>query len=489
MINVAKLSPLLTEENSQPIVEAYHQIRSKYLMQSSLGYSAPAAPLTDSHGFFQQAEAQALTERHGGFDKLFYTLIRDIVEDPDYALKKDPKVYKRMLRDPQIYYCLMVRKAATKGLPWTVVPPEEFAKDKIALKLAKQAENRIRRIPRFRELLDNILEAMLPGLSVNELVWRYDKEANEYIVDKHFPMEKDRFVFDRDGNLRLKQPMATFAGKRVPNYKFVTHTFNMSDGAWAFPEEAGYVYFGKGLADTPLYHYFYFKITALRFLLKGLERYGHPFKVFYTGAQNQALTTRLHEIMTALANDSVVSIPGKKGETNVDIAKGNPASRIFMTFVEYIDRLITRAILGQELMTEVPVTGARAAAQIHQSVFASIVETDKDLLQDTLNSSLLQYDAILNTPNIPERLRPVFRFKKGTLADAAQFLTAVQSAISLGITISEAQVRELTGFRKPVDEDDFLMQPVQQLQGTNQKSLAVDDAIGPKSETTTARTQ
>jgi phage gp29-like protein len=450
------------------IMEAYTQIREGFLRYASATANtlSSGVPTADKNGFITRGGPfdTALTSRVGGFDKLFDTLVNGIVDDPDYAMKKDWRIYERIGRDPQIFYCLMVRKAATAGLPWTVMPPTGYERDPYALKFAQAAEMRIRKIPRLSSLLGNLLEALLAGLAVCELVWEVD-ESGYYVVRRHYPMNKDRFKFTNTGALRLLQPNSPNDGKPVPDYKFIVHTYSVADGSWKEPGNSGYVYFGRGLADTPLYHYFYFKTLALKYYLQSLERYGNPTKLIWSGGQNPELATKLTEVMLALKNDSVINIPGKKGEVDVEIVKSPVSAQLFSYFIEYVDRLITRAILGQDLMTEnISSTGSRAASQVHKSVFGWIAEEDKNALQQTLNETIMTFDAELNTPNLKKEMRPVLTFKQGAVEDAAMYLQSVQLAQNLGLDISLSQLRERTGLREPVDANDVLPNIAQQQQ-------------------------
>lgn len=455
----------LLADNNNAILENYQQIRSRFRQRAD-GVSGPVgSPVTDRHGFFLHRE-NSLTERTAGLDKLFYTLIHGIVDDPDYAVRKDAAVYERMMRDPQIYYCLMVRKAAVSCLPWIVKPKPALAQDETAKRIALACEKRLQQIPRFSELLDNIMDALLPGMSLNEVVWKLSQKG-EYVVKNHFPVNKDRIKFDKNGELYLLSPQAPTYGKRVPPYKFIRHTFNTTDGSWKKPETAGYAFYGRGLADTPLYHYFHFKMIALKYFMKELERYGMPFKILYTGPQNAQLADKVHEIMLALKNDAVVTIPGKKGEVNVDVAKVASSRNVFETFIAYVDRLITKTVLGQELMTEMPGIGSYAAAQVHQSVFGLINTRDKMQLKDTLNRSLLAFDAQLNTPNLAPEYIPEFGFKKSAIEDTAQFLETVMMAGRLGLAVSEEQVREYTGLRAPAEGETAIVFPQQETEEIN----------------------
>lgn len=446
---------LLKDHNQ--VLQNYEQIRARYRSRAEGTNDSISPPLTDSHGFYLNRGNQ-LGERTAGLDKLFYTLINGIVEDPDFAVRKDSAIYERMMRDPQIYYCLMVRKAAVSSVPWTIKPKAALAQDPMAKRIALACEQRMQQIPRFSELIDNMMDALLPGMSLNEIVWKLSSKGS-YVIKDHFPINKDRIKFDKDGGLYLLSPQDPTYGKKVPPYKFIRHTFNTTDGSWRRPETVGYAFYGKGLADTPLYHYFHFKMIALKYFMKELERYGMPFKILYTGPQNTALAEKLHTIMLALKNDAVVNIPGKKGDVNVDVAKVASSRNVFGTFIDYVDRLITKTILGQELMTEMPTTGSYAAAQVHQSVFGLINTRDKMQLKDSVTRSLIAYDAQLNTPSLADEYIPEFGFKKSSIEDTASFLQTVLLATKLGIAISEDQVREFTGLRAPAEGEAVVTPP------------------------------
>ncbi len=182
---------------------------------------------------------------------------------------------------------------------------------------------------------------------------------------------------------------------------------------------------------------------------------------FYLKYNKKFIASRI-AIMLALKNDAVVSIPGKKGDVNVDIAKVASSKNVFGTFIDYVDRLITKTVLGQELMTEMPGIGSYAAAQVHQSVFGLINTRDKTQIKDSMNRSLITYDAQLNTPSLAEEYIPEFGFKKSSIEDTAGFLQTVLLATKLGIAVSEDQVREFTGLRAPA-EGEAVVTPLQDM--------------------------
>jgi len=85
-----------------------------------------------------------------------------------------------------------------------------------------------------------------------------------------------------------------------------------------------------------------------------------------------------------------------------------------------------------------------------------------------LNESLMRYDAELNTPQVPEEFRPVFRFKKSMdLAAATGFFQTASAVQSLGLSISGRQVRKMTGIKEPENDEEAIMpgpSPEEQMQ-------------------------
>lgn len=462
------------------LIEHYDSIRSRYQRRTMPSVNTNQSALSHGGGFYKQSDvANLLGERYADFEKLFAVLVDGMVDDPDYAKQKDSRIYERMRRDPQIFYCLQVRVASTANAAWTIRPRTELAQDKQALEIASAVEDRFRRIPRLAELFTNMLEALLPGLSINELVWQY-KPADGYVISDHYPVSKDRMKFDRNGNMYLLQPKEPNKGIRVPPYKFIKHLYRTRDGSWERPRQAGYAIYGQGLADTPLYHYFYFKVTALRYMMRALERHGLPFKIYYTGNDADAvLSKKLDTILAALQNDSVVGIPGKKGDTDVDVIRTPSAINHFIEFIKYVDTLITRTILGQELMTEMPGgVNNGAAASVQRTVFGEISSIDRQQLAETITSTILEYDRVLNYPNLDVRYKPKFQFRSPLAADATQFLTTVQAAINLGLDVSEEQIREATALRQPANHETVV-----NLETINERKINLQpDRLGSEEE-------
>jgi phage gp29-like protein len=215
-------------------------------------------------------------------------------------------------------------------------------------------------------------------------------------------------------------------------------------------------------------------------MMRALERHGLPFKIYYTGNDADAvLSKKLDTILAALQNDSVVGIPGKKGDTDVDVIRTPSAINHFIEFIKYVDTLITRTILGQELMTEMPGgVNNGAAASVQRTVFGEISSIDRQQLAETITSTILEYDRVLNYPNLDVRYKPKFQFRSPLAADATQFLTTVQAAINLGLDVSEEQIREATALRQPANHETVV-----NLETINERKINLQpDRLGSEEE-------
>ena len=83
-------------------------------------------------------------------------------------------------KDTHIFSQLQTRKLAVTGLDWTVQPAGIMDSDK---EIADFVEDKIKGIPRFREVLLDILDAIGKGISISEIEWEVDKNGNFVIAE------------------------------------------------------------------------------------------------------------------------------------------------------------------------------------------------------------------------------------------------------------------------------------------------------------------
>ena len=77
-------------------------------------------------------------------------------------------------KDAHIYSQLQTRKLAVTGLDWTIQPAGNSDSDR---EVADFVEKKIQKIPRLREVMLDILDAIGKGVSISEIDWSVDDQV------------------------------------------------------------------------------------------------------------------------------------------------------------------------------------------------------------------------------------------------------------------------------------------------------------------------
>lgn len=391
-----------------------------------------------------------LNERFASPDTLFDFFL-DIIPDPDFALRQDPRIYERLMRDPQIAACLFVRQSATAGMEWGWVSDSE---DPVDRQIADELNQVCRRQAlRFPIVLRNFLDCILRGMSVQNVVWTRDDSMGGKIVPAEFwPIFKDRIVFAKDGRPALKTRESPFWGVNVPPRSFIIHVCDVDGGGWTSTESEGYAFYGRGLGER-LYYAKMFWDNFHLFVLRGAERFGAPFmEGTYPYGNDQVKTEMLSFLEDMRANGVGVRPADENITTTVHDAK-TQMSHLFEVYRRYYEDMVAKTVLGQTLTTSSGDSGSLALARVHFSVFMRHVRYDALALSDTLTRTLGQWYVELNYPGQLRR-PPRFEFKIGQETDIQQRVAAYESAAKMGVVPGKKQVRREFGIDEigPGDE-------------------------------------
>ena len=79
-------------------------------------------------------------------------------------------------------------------------------------------------------------------------------------------------------------------------------------------------------------------------------------------------------------------------------ADKSSSADVFQSLIDAMNAEISKAILGQTLTTEIGSTGSYAASQTHMSVRQDIIDSDKKIVEKTINQ-LIKWIYELNFPN------------------------------------------------------------------------------------------
>ncbi len=335
------------------------------------------------------------------------------------------EMYRDLKRDGKVFSTLQKRIGALVGREWTVKAVADGGEaDAATLTDILQAIN-------FDQLCRDLLDALLMGYSVSEIVWAV---ANNRIVPKRIIKRRQRrFVYvQTDENagpeLRLLTKENMLTGVELPDKRFIVHRCN--------PEDDNPYGTGLGLQ---LYWPVFFKRKGIISWNKLNDRFGAPTpwgKYPKNASQKEKQT--LFDALKAMSNDGVVMTPeGMQLELLESKLTGSVTTQ--QSLCEYMDDWIAEVVLGQEPRAHGGGALA-AAARERQSVRLDLVQADSDLLSETLNSTLIAWLCEYNG------LAPCLVYRQIKEEEDKKAESEADSNVaSMGFELEEEAVREKYG--------------------------------------------
>lgn len=296
--------------------------------------------------------------------------------ETETTLPQNLELYRDLKRDGKVFSSLQKRTGALVGRPWAVEPVrEENSSDAETLTTILKLFN-------FDQLCRDLLDAILMGFSVSEIVWTVQ---DGYVIPARIPKRRQRrFAYvqsDQDEGpvLRLLTKENMLTGVALPEKKFIVHRMN--------PEDDNPYGTGLGLQ---LYWPVFFKRKGIVSWAKLCDRFGSPtpWGKYPRNAGPKEKAT-LADALRAFSNDGFVMTPdGATIELLESKLSGNITTQ--EALVNAMNDWIAEVLLGQE--PRATGGGALAAASKERtSVRLDLVQADSDLLSETLNRSLIAW--------------------------------------------------------------------------------------------------
>ncbi|HRR41448.1 MAG TPA: DUF935 family protein, partial [Syntrophales bacterium] len=317
------------------------------------------------------------------------------LENPDPVLRSEAagkglRLYDEVERDAHAGSVLQQRILAVVGKEWEIIPaksvlklgrPASTTQDEVVADFVSDVLENCN----FDQARQEILKAILYGFYAVEVLWSPSKDGIR--IKKLIAKHPRRFSFTMERELRLLTPTNMIEGEPVPDRKFIVFTYGDSDNPY-----------GRGMGQK-LWWPVWFKKNGVKFWLVFLEKWGMPtiwgkYPPGTTPEQQAALMDAIEAIQT----DTGIKTPDTMGLELLEASRSGTVTH--EQLCEYMDRQISKAVLGQTLTTEVGERGAYAASKTHNEVRQEIVEADADLLDACLNETLIRWIVDYNFPGV-----------------------------------------------------------------------------------------
>jgi phage gp29-like protein len=385
----------------------------------------------------------------------------------------DPFQYLELaeeMEEKDLHYLavLSTRKQAVAQLEITIEAASSEAADRRNAELAQQAL--LEGALNLREAVFDVLDALGKGFSASEIIWDtsggewyparlkwrdprwflFDWVSGEQLLVRSLPGETEEPVGPPPNgysHLDARMAPAQYRARQVSTpwnglqpmtaplapFKFVIHRARVKSG---LPIRGG-------LARVAAWAYL-FKNYAMKDWVTFAEVFGQPLRLGkYGSGATEADKSALLQAVANIGTDAAAIVPDSM-IIEFTQARQSGSAELYQRLCEYLDRQVSKAVLGQTLTTEIGREGgSRAAAQIHDMVRRDILASDAQRLEATLTRDLVKPLIDLNAG--PTRRYPQVRLGLPESQDAKAFADIVAELADRGLRIGQRAVLEKLG--------------------------------------------
>jgi phage gp29-like protein len=394
----------------------------------------------------------------------------------------DPFLYLALaeeMEEKDLHYLavLSTRKETIAGLQIAVRPASGEAED---IRIADMVRDLLLGgTLNLASVLFDILDALGKGFSATEIIW--DTSGREWAPPRMIWRDPRWFTFDWISGEQLlvrtladdnqRQPIGDTRGEShfesrtagfrtargsdpwdgsqpmtspLEPFKFVVHLSKAKSG---LPIRGG-------LARAAGWSYL-FKNYVLKDWVTFAEVFGQPLRLGKYGAG--ATESDKQALLSAVANigtDAAAIVPDSMLIEFVE-ARQTGTAELYERFCEYLDRQVSKAVLGQTLTTEVPRNaGSKAAAQVHDAVRRDILAADARRLSETLTRDLVKPLVDLNSG--PQSRYPRLDLLLPNDQDDREFADIIAEMADRGLRISQKTVLDRLGLPAASSDEEVL---------------------------------
>jgi phage gp29-like protein len=328
-------------------------------------------------------------------------------------------------KDAHLYAVANKRRLALTGLDWDVVSAAEVfdGVDRArADAAAVHCRGVLRRMECFDEVLQHLSLAVGRNIALAELVW--EVAGGELTLADIVPVDFSRVIFDELDRPRVLTRDSPMEGVALPPDKFIVHTPHSVSG---HASRGGLL-----------------RVTAMAFLAKNLalkdwmvfaEVFGMPVRIArYEPSVSAEEKRELLRMLESLGSNAT-GIFSRAVELQFIEAGQGKAPPPYEKLVDFLNREMSKAWLGQTLTTETPgLGGTFGATRIHEEVRKDLRADDIRKEGHTLRRDLLGPLARLRFgPDVPV---PYFRRK----ADGARSVTELTEILDAAVNRLDVRV-------------------------------------------------
>lgn len=340
-------------------------------------------------------------------------------------------------RDAHYYSTLQTRKLGIFGLRDQVQAASENAADEA---IADDVRSFID-TPAFKLAILDILDSLGKGFSVNEIMW---ETSESQWMPVQFKWRNPRwFQWDRDTGETLRLWDGTQDGIALDPFKFVIHQPKIVSG----------IAMAGGLARIVCALHM-FKGYAIKDWMTFAEVFGMPIRIGKYGPEaTEEDIDSLERAVQDIGSDAAATIPISMSiEFERANTGGSGSEKFFETCANWMNKEISKAVLGQTMTSENG--GSLAQASIHNEVRLDIRNADALQFVQTVNQQILKPFVDLN--HGPQKSYPTYELETDEPEDLVALGTALMPLVDRGLPVTVKSMLDRFGLDEPGEGEALL---------------------------------
>lgn len=346
-------------------------------------------------------------------------------------------------KDAQFAGVVNTRRNAVTALDWCIDPDPDHEDDSAAQEAADYLTERLSEIAIWPKVLEHLMFAIGPNVSVAEIIWERAEVADFVLVPctrlTTHPYTNTGLAIKTEEEL-LGFPIELFPGK------FIVHS----------PYAKGGFSFRSTLTHASLFPFLMGTLSRIDWLAFA-ELFATPMRVgeFDDNTLPDDRVTA-QDMLDRMSTDTAAMLP--KG-IKVQFYQAQGTGETYQNQLHYVDNKIAILWLGQTLTTDVVATGSYAAARVHNKVRSDLLASDIRAEAATLREQLFRPMVRLKWPG---RDIPIPIWKRDTSAiidiDARKLaLEQVAFAASQELPVPRKWLYDMLNIPRPSNDDAVVL--------------------------------
>lgn len=359
------------------------------------------------------------------------------------AIEGDPAEFFELAqemeeRDGHYGSVLSTRKLKIAGLEPELHPASDSDKDQ---EIAQAVRDDILNHPEFVFMIGDVLDALGKGVSLVHIKW--NTLGARWVPETFTWIDPRWIIFDKKTKrqIRIKDKDAP-DGKELADFSYIVHIPRLKSG---IPVRGG-------LARLAVWSWL-LKNFSIKDWAAFCEIFGQPLRLGkYDGNASAKDKRALLRAVRSIARDAAAIIP--KSMDMELVATKSTGGPVFKDFAEYLDKQMSKIILGQTMTADNG--SSMAQAKVHDDVRLDIAQADGKQV-----SFCIQRDLIIPYVNLNFGIQeqyPTVKIEPVEAEDLDLLSKVLERLHKMGLKVSEKEVRDKFGYRELEEGETYLGQ-------------------------------